>query len=171
MKKYQLRERAILLLIYAFLKEGYRLLGIDFKSVNLADFEDIYDIKLTTLVQKLSRLNKSYANEKIIEFFNKRTKNVRDEIEKECQPLFIGLLIFYFYKLIDDKKDFVLNELNIQEIKEILYEHHKEFIISNCTVNKAKELFLCIYPEKKVVIEWLESRNKFPFNSIRSDNG
>ena len=170
MLKYQLRERATLLLVYAFLREGYRILGIDFNNINLSEFKDLYDIKLTVLVQKLSRLNKTYTNKKILNFFNKRTKGIKDELEQECQPLYIGLLIFYFYKLIDDKKDFVLNELNIKDIKHILYEHNKEFGISKCTINKAKELFLCIYPEKKVVIDWLENRNKFPFD-LRSNNG
>lgn len=169
MNKYQLKERSLILLSFAMINEGFRLIELDPKEVGLEEFEDAYDMKLVQLFRKLEKLNKMFATKKVLNFLDKRLAKVEDELESDCQPLYIGLLLLYFYKQVDIKKDLVIVELDPDDIVKVINDYHEEFRISECTINKVTKLFLAIYPDKQGYIEWLQISNIFPYNIRRSN--
>jgi len=134
MKKYQLKERALMLVIYAMMKEGFRMIDIEPIKIDISKFEDSLDMSLISAYKKINRLNKTFANEKISIFLDTKLRQIYDNLNQECQPLYIGLLVLYFYINIDTKKDLIITDLNKEQIKQIFKEHNKEFGISSCTI-------------------------------------
>jgi hypothetical protein len=166
MKKYQLKERGLILVSFAMTKEGFRLLNLEPMEIDLTKFEDIYDVKLIILYKKLYKLNKMFATKRVLNFVDKRLSAVEDNIERECQPLYIGLLVLYFYFKSDCKKDLVISEVSYKDIEKIVLDHHNEYRISRCTINKAVELYSAIYPDMEGYIEFLKMSSRFPFNLV-----
>jgi hypothetical protein len=166
MKKYQLKERGLILVSFAMMKEGFKILDLEPMEINLVEFEDMYDVKLIILYKKLYKLNKMFATKKVLNFVDKRLSTVEDNIERECQPLYIGLLVLYLYLKSDCKKDLVISEVSYKDIEKIVLDHHSEYKISKCTVNKAVELYNAIYPDMKGYVEFLNLSNRFPFNLV-----
>jgi len=162
MKKYQYKERSLILISYAFINEGFRLLNIDL-NVEPSKFVDELDLKLFLLYKKLFKLNKLFATEKLLHWFNKRLNKIEDEIGEECQPLYIGLLVFYFYLKIDTNKDLFIKEISKKNIEDIIKEHNKYYTISNCTIKKAEDIFKVIYPDEEGYIEFLKQTKRFPY--------
>jgi len=164
MKKYQLKERALMLVIYAMMKEGFRMIDIEPIKIDISKFEDSLDMSLISAYKKINRLNKTFANEKISIFLDTKLRQIYDNLNQECQPLYIGLLVLYFYINIDTKKDLIITDLNKEQIKQIFKEHNKEFGISSCTIKKAIEVFNVVYKDEQGYITFLETTNRFPFN-------
>jgi len=167
MKKQQRRERALLLLVYAMLQEGFRIIDIDPNKVGLERFEDVLDMKVVMLYKKMSKIVRTLGSKKITNFLDQRLATVDDSIEKECQPFYIGILIYYFHLLNVEKKDFIFTDLKKKDIEDIVEEHNKEFGISDCTLNKSIDLYCSIYPQQKGYIEFRKITNKFPFDIIK----
>lgn len=167
MNKAQLKERSIMLVSYAMMNEGFRLLDLDPMKVNLSKFEDNLDMKLILMYKKLHKLNKIFTTEKIARFLDTRLKRLDDNLQQDCQPLYIGLLALYLYLKVDIKRDLYINDLNIKDIEKIFIEHHKEFGISKCTIDKAVDIFNIIYPDENGFTFFLKTTDRFPFNLIK----
>ena len=161
MKMYQLKERALMLLIFALMKQYFLEEEIEPKKINTNKLNNVYDIKIINLFKKIEKLNKTFINKETSDFLDMKLKKINDKLDYNCHLLSIFLLLLYFYLNTDTKKDFILNELSKDDIKNIFKE---KLDINNCEINKAKELFLSIYNEKEGYICFLEASNKFPFN-------
>ena len=164
MKKYQLKERGLLLISYSLLYQGFKLLDIEPDKIDISSMNDLYDMKIINLYKKLTIFHKSFANKKVLRFTNKRLNTLVDELDKTCQPLYIGLLLINLYIRTSEKKDFTLNNGLDKDIQIIIEEYNNIHEISDCTINKAIEIYLAIYPNHKGFIEYLKLTNKFPFN-------
>jgi len=170
MKKYQLKERGLLLASYALMYQGFKLLDIEPEKININSINDLYDMKIINLYKKLTLLHKSFANKKINRFVNKRISKIEDSLDKTCQPLYIGLLLINLYIRTSEKKDFTLNSSLESDIQLIIEEYNNMYKISDCTIDKAIDVYLAIYPNQLGFIEYLKLTNGFPFNLERSKN-
>ena len=163
MKKYQNKERSLLLLSYAMLQEGFKIVGIDPMKVKLEDFDDELDIKLLRTYRSLHRLNKMFSNKKIQKFLMEKIAKSGDKLSRECQPMYVGLLVLYFYLKVDrDKSEFYISTIEPEDIIKIAGEVNGG--ISDCTIYKSCELFRSIYGDKGGFLEFLELMNRFPYN-------
>jgi len=164
MRKYQLKERGLLLASYALMHQGFILLNIEPDKINITNMDDLYDMKIINLYKKLTLLHKSFANKKINRFVNKRISKIEDSLNNTCQPLYMGLLLINLYIRTKEKKDFTLNSGLERDIQLIIEEHNDMYKISDCTIDKAIDVYLAIYPNQQGFIEYLKLTNKFPFN-------
>jgi len=155
MKKYQLKERALLLLSYAFLQkmftENKNSVKIYEKTKNDFDIEFLYKM--------LDNIKKTIANKKIETFLLKRISN--DSLN-DIDLMTIVLTIMFYHKTIVDKKDFTFNFDFYELLKNASMDFDKK--IFNNSIETASNLFIDIFPEKKPLILFKKVTNKKPFN-------
>jgi len=162
MTKKQLKERALMLFIFSFMKEGFRLLDLEPEKIDLSKLTDELDIKLISFYRQMKRLRPTYTQEKVINFFYKRIEKINDDIQQECQPLYMGLIGAWFYNRFKRTNEFTLS-LKSNDIEKIINEYNKEFGISDCTIKKSIEIIESIYPDERGLIEFYRLTNRFPF--------
>jgi hypothetical protein len=176
MKKYQLKERALILFVYAFMKREFEETkkeeGIDLINSGLEEFKNIFDIKIMSLFKKLDRLNKIFSTKRIADFLLTRVEK-KAFLDKrrwyDVKPLYASLIVLYWYLKVDYKKDIVITEIKLDEIKKILKEQQKDYGLSYDTLDFAEYVFTHLYPDLQGYIEFLKLTNAFPYNLFNDE--
>jgi hypothetical protein len=171
MKKYQLKERALILFVYAFMKREFEETkkeeGIDLINSRLEEFTNYFDIKIMSLFKKLERLNKIFSTKRIADFLLTRVEKKAFLDKKrwyDVKPLYASLIVLYWYLKANYKKDIVITEIKPDEIKKIVEEQQKDYGLPYDTLDFAEYTFTHLYPDLQGYIEFLKLSNVFPYS-------
>ncbi|GAB6045101.1 hypothetical protein JCM11957_06990 [Caminibacter profundus] len=157
MTKQQKKERALLLMAYAFLKVTYENTNeISIKDKTQADFI------LERVYKKLDNIKKIFVNEKIRNFLLKR---VPDDISKTTDIAIVAIVVLAYFKMFNLTKEINLVEDLEFLTKQAVYSTDKETAINS--IKYASDLVADVFPNKKGLIEFKKLANKFPFNLIK----
>ena len=163
MKKAQMKERATMLMVFAMLKEGFKIIDVDPTKVDISNLDDAYDVKIVALYRRLNNMARTFANKKIADFLNKRLSHMEDTFKKECQPMYISIIMLVLYMKADVEMDFKMS-VSLDDLEKLLLEYDNDFSITRCTITKAEDMFCALYPEKKGFVEFLKLSKRLPYN-------
>jgi len=159
MTKKQMKERALLLLAYAFMKETLERS----KDVPLSEITKA-DLTFTSVYKKLDRIKRTFANEKIRNFLLKR---VPEDINKTCDLGLVAVVVLAWFKRLNLTKEIVIKE-NLEELTEAIVKS-VDFETAKNSIEFASELVADVFPDQKGLIEFRKISGKFPFNLIKEN--
>jgi len=157
MTKRQMKERALLLLAYAFMKETLE----KSKNVPLSEITKA-DLTFTSVYKKLERIKRTFANEKIRNFLLKR---VPEDINKTCDLGLVAVVVLVWFKRLNLTKEIVIKE-NLEELIEAIVKS-VNFETAKNSIEFASELVADVFPDQKGLIEFRKISGKFPFSLIK----
>jgi len=157
MTKQQKKERALLLMAYAFLKVAYE----NINEISLKDKTQA-DLILERIYKKLDNIKKIFANDKVRNFLLRR---VPDDISKTTDITVVAIIVLAYFKMFNLTKEINLIEDLEYLTKQAVYSVDKDTAINS--IKYASDLVADVFPDKKGLIEFKKLANKFPFNLIK----
>ena len=157
MTKQQKKERALLLMSYAFLRATFENIGeIDLKDKTQAD------LILERVYKKLDNIKRVFANAKIRKFLLSR---VPDDISKTTDITITAIVVLAYFKMFNLTKEINLTEDLEYLTKQAVYSTDKDMAINS--IKFASDLVADVFPDKKGLIEFKKLTHRFPFNLIK----
>jgi len=157
MTKKQMKERALLLLAYAFMKETLdRSKDVPLSEITKAD------LTFTAVYKKLDRIKRTFANEKVRNFLLKR---VPDDISKTCDLGLVAVVVLAWFKRLNLTKEIVVTE-NLEELTEAIVKS-VDYETAKNSIEFASELVADVFPDQRGLVEFRRISGKFPFNLIK----